>query len=144
MGKGIVKVGQTLEGKYFAQVRTLNNTSHETTHYETPEYVTQEMALADAKCWKEFHMDETPKPAERSINVEDTVRTLDAKNGVPVKTWTGPEFSKWLAGAQAKFPNITFRIATEFGGRKTKGDDFFIITKLHATARERCFIVKKP
>jgi hypothetical protein len=61
MGKGIVKVGKTFEGKYFGQVKTVNGEFHETTHYETPEYVTEEMALADAKCWKEFHMTDKPE-----------------------------------------------------------------------------------
>lgn len=55
-----VHTGRTIEGKYFAQIRTTQN-GRTVTHYETAEYLTKGMADADAKCWKEFHMtDETP------------------------------------------------------------------------------------
>jgi hypothetical protein len=75
MAKGIVKVGKTLEGKYYGQVVSLNDEFHQTAHYETPEYLTEEMAQADAKCWKEFHMtDDAKAPAkEYRINEDDRV-----------------------------------------------------------------------
>lgn len=145
MGKEIVKVGQTFEGKYYGQVITLDDNFHQTTRYETAEYVTEEMAHADAKCWKEFHMGNDAKRAEYSINVDDMVKTMQSNGGVPLREWTGPEFSTWLSGAMDKFPDMTFRIGTEYGGRKATGGDFFLITKKTPdTLRERCFIVKKP
>lgn len=69
MAKGYVKIGRTTEGKYFAQVQTVNHLAHVTTHYETPEYITQEMAQADAECWREFHMVETPETPAREFSI---------------------------------------------------------------------------
>lgn len=78
MGKGIVKVGKTLEGKYYGQVITLNDEFHQSAHYETPEYVTEEMAQADAKCWKEFHMSDDAKTPAREFSIYEDDRIFEA------------------------------------------------------------------
>ncbi|MFH9802823.1 hypothetical protein ACH4M0_11355 [Streptomyces albidoflavus] len=46
------------QGKYRAQVQ-----GYAGVRYETPAYLTEQMALADAKCWAAFHTDENPQEA---------------------------------------------------------------------------------
>lgn len=70
---------RTTEGKYVSQVRTYAN-GVETTRYETPEYVTKQMATADAKCWKAFNMEKVNNESEfvigeYTINADDKVYT---------------------------------------------------------------------
>lgn len=145
MANGFIKVGETQEGKYYGQIRRYNGVN-EKTYYETPEYVTREMAYADAACWRAFHMtDVTPTTPNYDINVEDTVRTARSRNGVPNSTWTGSEFAQKLIEWRIKFPEMTMRCGREDGnGHKTKGDDFFICIRKLPDARESWYIVKKP
>lgn len=141
---GYVKIGRTTEGTYYAQVRLFNGKT-ERTHYETPEYITREMAIADANCWKAFHMTDAPKPARQNFDIDeaDTVRSLASNGGVPRTRMTGSQFAEWLSTMQCKFPEMTYRVGTEYSKRRTEGEDFFFVIKSHPNARERAFIVKK-
>lgn len=74
---GFVKVTRD-NGKYYAQVRTFDGQT-EVTHYETPEYLTAEMAYADAKCWKAFHMTDSKQDNDYSISEDDTIFEAGSK-----------------------------------------------------------------
>jgi DNA-directed RNA polymerase subunit RPC12/RpoP len=63
MSKVYVKVIVTTEGMYVAQARKANTDGTETTLFETSEYFTVNMAIADAVCWKAFHVDQTVNDA---------------------------------------------------------------------------------
>lgn len=144
MNKGYVKVTRTPEGKYYGQVRLYNGRS-DMIRYETPEYLTKDMANTDAACWKAFHMtDETPA-VDYDINADDTVRTHASRNGTPNNTWTASEFAEKLTQWQTMFPELTFRAGKTTGsGHVAKGEDFFIAIRKTPTTREAWYIVKKP
>lgn len=99
---GYVKVGQTIEGKYFGQVRQYAD-GRTVTHYETPEYLTEEMATVDAKCWKVFHMNEESKGAEYSIDADDSVYEGGAK-------MDAVKVAEMIADTFTKVPDTGFKI----------------------------------
>lgn len=101
MVKATVKTYRTLDGKYVGQVRRFEM-DRTVTHYETPEYVTRQMAVADANCWMEFHMSYTDPDANHNteeVNEEvETEYTVNENDTVYYRAgkMTGAEFSTWL------------------------------------------------
>lgn len=146
MGKGYVTVKRDNSGKYFAQVRISTGGTNKAI-YETPEYITKHMAEADAKCWKEFHMtDETSQTAKAHQNFNicenDTVRTLNSRNGVPRKVWTGAEFAAYLQTQIDRFPSLTYRAGARLDHIAVE-DGFILAVRRLPTARESIYIITK-
>lgn len=79
MDNGYAKVSKTPEGKYFGQVKRTEG-MRTVTYYETPEYLTSDMAATDANCWRAFHMVEnrSTKP-EYTICEDDKVYEFGSK-----------------------------------------------------------------
>lgn len=127
------RIGQ----KYYAHVTG--------TEYTTPGYLTKQMADADAKCWKAFHVTETPKKGELSIDVSDMVYTTNADDGKVnrKREWTGPKFATWLTNMLSKYPSAKFQVGTEFAGQTAKGSDFYLTIQLTPNAPKRAFYVEK-
>ena len=84
MSKFIVVERNIKTGKFFAIVRDDHSVS-----YETPEYMTRQMAHADARCWMAFHVD------IHIIADEDTIYTSHGNS------MTGARFKEMVADLTA-------------------------------------------
>jgi hypothetical protein len=81
---------KTIEGKFVGQVLSRNVNGNVKILFETPEYVTRQMAVADAKCWKEFHMSKPVIREDKFDVCEDDI--VYYRN----KKMTGREFADFL------------------------------------------------
>lgn len=118
---------------YVAQVRTFNGKG-EVTHYETPEYYTEQMANADAECWLEFHMNQTPEKP-KTTEAEFTIEADDKVYSRSGNAITGEKFATHLRRVQLQSPDVTFKVYP-FSQSTKKGFHLDIIYPGNAPTRK--------
>lgn len=133
-------------GKYISQARHTNSDGTTVVDYESPEYITKDMATADANCWIAFHSEKentVNEETEYTIDADDTVKRFGNRNNRQVTTWTGEEFATWFTNHIAHL-GATYYIADTWKDYKHEGGFFLVmqITDEYRT-RESCFVVTK-
>lgn len=115
MAKAYTTTRQTTEGKYFGQVRRFNGKA-DVILFESPEYLTEKMAQADAECWKVFHVTEEAKGEQEYKEVAGTRITefsIDEDDKVYGRSGlckTGREFAEILSGIIKRNPKVRFEV----------------------------------
>lgn len=120
------EITATDTNKYTAQVYNIYNGA-KVLIFETPEYITPRMAAADAECWIAFHGSAAETRAF-IIDPHDTVASMKSRNGNST-TWTGAEFIDWVTARQVKFPEMTWRIASEYNHKIADFGKFFFLIR---------------